>query len=60
MDCTIKINCDNAAFENDSQGELGRMLQRLGNRLVNSASKYDSLKLFDENSNAVGTFEITE
>jgi len=57
MNVTIKVNCDNAAFDEGLTEEL--------TRIVNKALTYVSsdrpleAKLFDSNGNAVGTIKVT-
>ena len=58
MEATIRINMDNAAFEDgcDGYSELARILKNLSNYLYEQGST--DKNLFDINGNKVGTFEI--
>jgi len=56
---TIKINCDNAAFDDDPGAELARILRELANRLHISGAVQGSRKtLYDLNGNDVGCMNI--
>ena len=64
MNVTIKINMDNAAFQerNDPGIELRRILSLL---VTQTTLKYwwrngDKITLRDINGNSVGTFEVTK
>lgn len=59
MDYTIKINCDNAAFD-DLAEELARILRREADRLTEWGAIPPDATLMDINGNKVGaaTFEI--
>jgi len=50
---TLKINTDNAAFEDDPTAEVARILRALADRLV-CASPDESYPLRDVNGNKVG------
>jgi hypothetical protein len=52
MTVTIKINCDNAAFEDPS--ELSRIVRVAADRLETGAHNNKPM-LYDINGNAVGT-----
>jgi len=61
MQLTIRITCDNAAFEDDPIGEIERVLKQLVFRL--GEDRYASLrgtsgKLLDSNGYTVGNFEL--
>ena len=59
MEATIKINMDNAAFEDGFEGrvELARILEKLANSLELSIDGPENAKaLFDIHGNKVGTF----
>ena len=58
MTFTLKIECDNAAFEGSRAGtELGRILHKLGHKLHSyCAAELDGGSLMDENGNKVGFF----
>lgn len=47
----VEIDCDNAAFEDNMSGEVGRLLMNAA-RLVDSG--LENLPLFDINGNNVG------
>lgn len=53
MDITIKINCDNAAFEEDAMCEVTSILQEWLKRGVLA-----DRKLRDTNGNIVGQVEV--
>jgi hypothetical protein len=61
MDVTIRINCDNAAFEELPGAEVARILRRLSEFMefaaIDPGDKYD---LRDLNGNKVGTCEVKE
>ena len=62
MKATIKIEMDNAAFEDGNAGaELARILGELAAKVsrveITPGRGWD---LFDVNGNKVGTFEVTE
>lgn len=64
MKCTIEINCDNAAFDDDAIGsELGIILGKLANDLL-LTTRSDLLhrmtvfRLKDTNGNHAGMFRI--
>ena len=58
MEAIIKINMDNAAFEDgcDGYAELARILKNLSNYLYDQGST--DKNLFDINGNKVGKLEI--
>lgn len=59
MICTIKIDCENAAFE-DNPDELTRILHDLAERVPEPVRPTDSpLNLHDANGNWVGECRIT-
>ena len=57
MRCTIRINCDNAAFAEDPTMEVARILRELADRLTH-ASPDDDYPLHDLNGNRVGSAEF--
>jgi hypothetical protein len=59
MKCTIKINMDNAAFE-DKNSELARILAYLSSRLAAQYTLHvgHHQPLLDYNGNVVGILEI--
>ena len=60
MKATIKIEMDNAAFEDGNAGaELARILGELAAK-VSRVEITPGWNLFDVNGNKVGTFEVTE
>ena len=61
MKCTITINMDNAAFEDDP-GELGRILREyaLSQSNIDRLPSVGSATLRDINGNKVGNVEITD
>lgn len=64
MKCTIEINCDNAAFEdNDLGSEISRILQTLAQKLAlqhlsDLLNRQSSIRLNDSNGNHVGMFRL--
>ena len=62
MNITIKINCDNAAFEDYASLEVARILLDLANRVEDrpNFSPGTSLPVRDINGNVVGIFEVEE
>jgi hypothetical protein len=65
MDIRIRINCDNAAFEDENCGdEVARILKRLAGRFQATAaehmSSFDGSPLIDINGNTVGRVEVSE
>ena len=61
MTVTIKIKCDNAAFE--SSEELPRILKELANKISSqgiSPYLYRPESLLDINGNVVGKFTVKE
>jgi len=57
MKAKIEINMDNAAFEDPTDGELGRILHDLADKIAYSIPNY-SINLRDVNGNTVGVFKI--
>lgn len=62
MDVTIKINCGNAAFEDQESSEVARILRELVRRIDGHPDFLPghSQPLRDINGNTVGSFDITE
>lgn len=61
MDITIKINCDNAAFEDNPGAELTRILAGLGVTFATSHSHLEpgiEWSLRDLNGNTCGLVEV--
>lgn len=63
MDVTIKINCDNAAFEdneNGASGEVARILRQLANKIDGHPhfSPGHDQALYDANGNEVGYLTV--
>lgn len=61
MTITIKINTENAAFEDDRDGELTRILTAAIARLTHNGSPYwrtCPLTLHDSNGNTVGSVTV--
>jgi len=56
MDITIKVNCDNAAFEDDMRGELKRILDQVVAHVV--TNQRTEANLYDTNGNKVGTVKV--
>ncbi len=61
MQLTIRITCDNPAFEDDPIGEIERVLKQLVFRLGEdryASQRGASGELFDSNGNSVGDFVL--
>ncbi len=61
MQLTIRITCDNAAFEDDPIGEIERVLKQLVFRLGedrHASERGTSGKLLDSNGYIVGDFVL--
>lgn len=56
---TITIDTDNAAFDNNPEGEAGRILRQLGNQFLSNIV-YDDMPIKDLNGNTVGHVAIEE
>lgn len=61
MDIIIKINCDNAAFENLNE-EVARILRKLADGVDygNEISRSTVKRIMDSNGNRVGQLEALE
>jgi hypothetical protein len=60
MKVTIKIDCANAAFEDDPALEVARILEDLAHRAgLGGLSPGDRLKAIDVNGNTVGDLKVT-
>lgn len=57
MKATIKIQMDNAAFDEFPASELGRILREVAERAEDGDTERN---LFDINGNKVGRFEVSE
>ncbi len=57
MHAELKINMDNAAFEDDP-GELARILRALADKAENGVSDGDEFVARDINGNKVGTLTV--
>lgn len=55
MMLTLKINTDNAAFEDNLEGELARILATAITKIEHCNTEG---KLYDTNGNQVGSFKI--
>lgn len=55
MEFTLKINMDNSAFDQHVEGELKRILHKLGNDVNNMTDEYI---IRDINGNKVGKAEV--
>lgn len=66
MNLTIKIDLDNAAFEDDMIGELAQVLRSCVGKTIAQLERPDSLcdhpeaadKLLDSNGNTVGSIRL--
>jgi len=61
MELTIRINCDNAAFEDDPIGEIERVLKQLVFRLGEdryASERGTSGKLLDSDGYIIGNFVL--
>lgn len=56
---TIRIRCDNAAFDPDPEQEVGRILRRLAGN-IGAGYAADAELLFDVNGNMVGEYQLYE
>ncbi len=56
MKIVIEINCDNAAFEDDFEGEVERILKQVNPNLV----FHRPIVLYDVNGNSVGSATMTD
>ena len=64
---SLKLDCDNAAFEEDRSAEIARIFRRLADRiergggdfcrLINNGERADG-HLFDANGNSCGSWDI--
>lgn len=52
----VRIKTDNAAFEEDRDAELARILRIAADKIEHGN---ETAKLYDVNGNAVGEFKIT-
>ena len=59
MKFTLEITCDNAAFGDDRNAELARILTQLAER-IDAGVLVDSLVLRDINGNKVGIAALHE
>lgn len=57
MTITIKIKTDNAAFEDNTGGEIARILRRYADEI--DGMEPEEAKLLDYNGNTVGSVTIT-
>ena len=57
MDITIDIQCDNAAFEDNPEQEVARILKELAERIAYGLSDRN---LKDINGNTVGNMYVNE
>jgi hypothetical protein len=55
MELSINMNLDNAAFEEDMNGEIKNALNKLMNKMDNECFP---ISLFDTNGNKIGIAEI--
>lgn len=53
---TLKVKTDNAAFEQDRDAELARILEVAARKIEHGNTEG---KLYDINGNVVGSFKIT-
>jgi len=63
MTMTIVIETDNAAFEEDLNAEVARILEKLADYLRRNEQLepgFGDLKLFDYNGKKVGTVEVAQ
>lgn len=56
MEFTIKIDCDNAAFDQAPEAEVARILRDVAQRVVQGQT---TVMLFDYNGNQVGEARFT-
>ena len=63
MNITIKINTDNATFQDNPAGELSMILdglKRKNERIEGNFQLGEEFYLYDTNGNNVGEFSVTE
>lgn len=60
MKFTVEIECDNAAFEDDSGAEVARILRNLAAELENNPGVLGRFPLRDTNGNRVGEAVLRE
>jgi hypothetical protein len=58
MNFTLNIDCDNAAFEEDSSAEVARILRTLADKLDNGQTYFPNV--FDLNGNGVGLAQFND
>jgi hypothetical protein len=58
MQLTITIECDNAAFDDDFDGEIARILATLVSRLTWGGLQREGERIKDSNGNTVGRYEF--
>lgn len=58
MSITIKIDTDNAAFEDSPGYEVARILRQLADKINQFDGLAGYIKLYDVNGNKVGAFEV--
>lgn len=59
MKVKIEINCDNAAFDDDADYEVSRILEELSDDILQDTLLTDR-KLYDINGNKVGFLKIVK
>lgn len=57
---TITINTDNAAFVEDGEQEVARILTELSSDIARGAIDYDGANIRDINGNVVGRISLEE
>ncbi len=58
MEFALKINMDNAAFEDRPAGELAKCLNAVTERICLSGGDLTEGKIKDSNGNTVGSWQI--
>lgn len=56
MDFTVKFNCDNAAFDDDLESAIARVLRYVANRVAEHSTLSQLIK--DRNGNTIGAFRL--
>lgn len=60
MKFTLKIDCDNAAFEDNPAREVANILRELGSKLDEGLDTPDDQPLLDSNGNKVGACAFSQ
>jgi hypothetical protein len=58
MTFTINMTCDNAAFEDEPEAEVARILRSIAAQLEQEGTSRFYETIFDENGNVVGRWRL--